>query len=72
MGLCGETGLPTFTKGHRIARCRYLCTSEKPGEIIARETSHNKHPIHGVNTCRHKSRMSVNVFKVILFSSVPG
>ena len=44
---------------------------EKAGEMIARATSYNKHSIHGVHACRHKPRVSVNIFKVILFSSIP-
>lgn len=69
-GCCGGAGVPTFAKDDRIGGCPSLMTGEKT-EAIMRQTPHNKQPIHGVNTRRHKPGMFVDIFKIVLFSSVP-
>ena len=69
-GCCRRGGTPTFTKDDRISRCPSLITGERT-EAKMWEMPHDKQPVHGINTRRHKPRMFVDVFKIVLFSSVP-
>jgi hypothetical protein len=68
----GETGQPTFTEDDSVGRRPSLSTSEKVEQQKHRGISHDEHSIHGVDACRQKLGVSVNVFKIILFPSVPG
>ena len=68
---CQEgASMPTFTKDHWVSRGPPLATGEK-FEAITREASHNQQLVHGINASRHKPRMLVDEFQIVLVSSVP-
>ena len=63
-----ETGVPTFTKDDRISRCPSLIAGEVTKAVVW-EMAHNKQPIHSTNARRHKPRMFVDVFQIVLLSA---
>jgi len=71
MGCCEGAGMRTFAKGERISISPSLTTGEK-GEEMAQKMAHNKQPIHGINTSCHKPGTFLDIFEIVLLSSVPG
>ena len=64
-------GIPTFAEDDRIGGRPSLVTNEG-AEWIMQKATHNKQQIHGVDARHHKPGMSVDVFQVVLLSSVSG
>jgi len=60
----------TFAKDDRINRCAFLVAGEKTGEMT-RNMPHDKQPVDGIDTGCHKPGMFVDVFEIVLLSSVP-
>lgn len=69
-GYCEGAGIPTFAKDDRITSCPSLLADEETEERV-RKMPHDKYPVHGINTSCQKPRMFVDVFEIVLFSSVP-
>ena len=65
-----EVGIPTFTKDDCISGYPSLIAGEEI-EGMMRKIAHNKQQICGVNARNHKPGMFVDVFQVVLLSSVP-
>ena len=68
---CKGAGMRTFAKDDRINGCALLIAGEKPGGMT-QKIAHDKQPVHSINTSCHKLGMLVDVFEIILLSSVPG
>jgi len=69
---CEGAGMRTFAKDDRISRSPSLTTGKKKTVEIAQKVAHNKQPVHGINTSCHKPGVFVDVFEIVLISSVPG
>jgi len=60
----------TFAKDDRTNRCAFLIAGEKTGEMT-QKTAHDKQPVGGIDASCHKPGMFVDVFEIVLLSSVP-
>ena len=63
-------GVPTFTKNDRIGGCPSLMANEVTGAVVW-AIAHNKQSIHSTNAGRHKPRMFVDIFQIVLLSATP-